>query len=224
MSPAEQAVCLCERLQILSRLERGDGQDVGRTEVGGRPVGGKHLPHPRRGDTDALGIDTEKLRHVRPGERGVDEDHIAGTRRVSVLAPVHRARPLCGPVRKPDRHEVVDRRRAHAGPLGGKHPVREVENVERAEEPLRRRMAGHAPGGTQRVRRGQRPGAHLDLDPCERFPDAMGPAEARRREGDDLVFSPGSLEHPSERPADVVADTCRRMGERTDVESDPHGR
>jgi len=220
----EQPVRVGERLQVLPRLERGDGEDVGRPEVGGRPGGREDGFHPGRRDADPRGVDAEQLGHVGARERRVDEDDVAGARGVRVLAAVHRLRPLRRPRGKANGNEVVDRRRANPGPLWGIHPVREVKDVEAAEQPLCRRMAGHAPGGADRVRGRQRPGSHLHVESRKGLADPARAPQARRRERDDLVRSGAGLDHPAEGASDVVPDPGGRVGERADVEGDPHGR
>ena len=48
------------------------------------------------------------------------------------------------------------------------------------------------------------------------------PADARRRERDDLVSAVRRLDETAERALDVVPDPEQRMAERADVERDPH--
>ena len=173
-------------------------------------------------DANPLGGDAEGLRDVASRVRRVHEDDVARRGGVSVLAAVHRSRPRGRPLRMMERHEVVDRRRAHARALRRVHPVREVQRVERAEEPLGGRAPEPAPGGAHRVRERQRPGPDLDVDSRERRADPLRAADARRREGDDLVPSGGCLGEAGERALDVVPDPEQRMRKRADVERDPH--
>ncbi len=139
---AEEPVRLDERLEVLARLERGDAEDVGRAEIGRGPVAVNTSLTPggatriRAGSTPSSSVVSAAV-NVR-----VDEDDVAGLGGVGVLAAVHRLRALRRPLREAERHEVVDRRRAHPGPLRWVHPVGEVEHVERAEKPLGGGMAG----------------------------------------------------------------------------------
>ena len=57
------------------------------------------------------------------------------------LRAVHRPRSGGRPLGMVKRHEVVDRRRTHARALGRVHPIREVKDVELAEQSLRHRVA-----------------------------------------------------------------------------------
>jgi hypothetical protein len=72
------------------------------------------------------------------------------------------------------------------------------------------------------MRERQPPGPKLDVDVPQCRPNPLRPLEARRRERDDLVLVTGSLDQAAQGPADVVADPERRMGQRRDVEGDPH--
>ena len=89
MLALEQAMCVGERLQVLARLEGGDGEDVGRAELGGPSLRREHVLDARRGNANARGVDAEQLGHVGARERRVDEDHVARPGGVRVLAPVH---------------------------------------------------------------------------------------------------------------------------------------
>src|SRR5919198_312680 len=107
------------------------------------------------------------------------------------------------------RHEVVDRRRAHAGPLGRIHPVREVEDVEPAQEPLERQATELAPGHPEGVSGRQRHELLLDVDRFERLPHPRRPAQPRWRERDDLVVSRGTrtstgAEWPGDTPCGSI--------------------
>ena len=187
---------LDEHLQVLPRLERRDGEDVRDAEVGRRPVDAVDGLRCGMRDADPLGGHAEGLRHVASRVRRVHEDDVAGRGGVSVLAAVHRSRARGRPLGMMERHEVVDRRRADTRALRRVHPVREVQRVERAEEPLGSRTPEPAPGSAHRMREGQRPGSDLDVDPLERRADPLGAADARRREGDDLVPSRRCLGEP----------------------------
>ena len=162
--------------------------------------------------------------HVARGERRVGEHHVAaahvrGTSRLCI-AP----RPALHPLGEAQRHEVVHRRRPHAAALRRVHPVGVVEDVEGAEEPLRRRPAGPAPGLSPGVREGQEAEPRLDRDAGERCRDRLQALRARRREGDDLVLVAGRLREPCQRAAQVAADPEQGVRERRDVEDDPQGR
>ena len=156
-SRSQQPVRLDEHVQILPRLEGRDREDVRRAEIGGRPVRAEDVLRRGMRDADPLARHAERRRDVPSGVRRVDEDDVARRGRVPVLATcidlVLRGRPL-GMVK---RHEVVDRRRAHARALRRVHPVREVEDVEA------RRAVAPPPGGRARsmpcARRGRRAAA-----------------------------------------------------------------
>ena len=214
---------LGERLQVLARLQRGDREQVGRSQVGGGAVRDEHGLDARVSDADALRPDTEELTDLAPGERRVDEEDVAGAGGVRVLAPVHRLRALRRPFREADGHEVVDRRGAYAGALRRVHPVGEVEHVEGTEEALGGGTAGDAPRRPDGVGRGQGPQPQLHVEAGQRGADALRPAQARGRERHDLVAPRGLLQQPCERAADVVAHAGGRVREGADVEGDPHG-
>ena len=122
------------------------------------------------------------------------------------------------------RHEVVDRRRTHARALRRIHPIREVKDVELAEQSLRGRVTEPTPCRAHRVGEGQRPRAHLHIDPAERSANPARAFDARRRERDDLVLARGGFRDARERAPHVVPDPEERMAQRTDVERDPHRR
>src|ERR687887_1743953 len=117
------------------------------------------------------------------------------------------------------RHEVVDRRRAHAGPLGRIHPVREVEDVEPAEEPLERQATELAPGHPDGVSDRERHELLVDVDRFERLPYPRRSAQPRRRERDDLVLS-GRRREPADHSQQVIPDPRSRQRERADVDDD----
>ena len=139
-SPPSMPVRLDEHLQILPRLEGRDGEDVRGTEIRGRPVRMEDVLRRGMRDADPLARHAERRRDIPSGVRRVHEDDVAGRRGVPVLATVHRPRSGGRPLGMVKRHEVVDRRRAHTRALGRVHPVREVENVELAEQSLRGRV------------------------------------------------------------------------------------
>jgi hypothetical protein len=97
-----------------------------------------------------------------------------------------------------------------------------VEDVDRPEEPLDRRMAGAAPRLAPVVRERQEPQLQRHGQPAHELRDAAQALRARRRERDDLVTARGDLREPAQRLADVVADPGRLVRERADVERDPH--
>src|ERR671934_1322780 len=117
------------------------------------------------------------------------------------------------------RHEVVDRRRAHAGPLGRIHPVREVEDVEPAEEPLERQATELAPGHPDGVSDRERHELLVDVDRFERLPYPRRSAQPRRRERDDLVLS-GRRREPVDHSQQIIPDPRSRQRERADVDDD----
>ena len=201
---------LDEHLQILPRLERRDGEDVRRAEIGRRTVGAVDVL--RRGvrDPDPLGRDAERRVDVASRVRRVHEDDVARRGGVSVLAAVHRARPRGRPLGMVERHEVVDRRRTHAGALRRVHPVREVQRVERAEEALRGGTAEPAPGRADRVRgRAAARCAARRRSPSSAARIRSGP---RRLVGANATISCSpcrGLGEPGERAPDVVPDPER---------------
>ena len=83
---AEQLVGLDERLEVLARLERRDGEEVRRAEVGRRPVGRELGPRRRMSDVDTPLRHAEHLDDVAARVLGVHEDEVAGLGRVPVLA------------------------------------------------------------------------------------------------------------------------------------------
>ena len=213
-------MCLDERREVLARLERRDGEHVRTPEVVALAVRGEGSVDARVGDVDALARDAERLGDVVAGEARVDDHDVARARRVRVLRRVHAPRPRVHPLGEVHRHEIVDHRRADAGPLRRVHPVAEVEHVEVADDALRRRPAEPAPGRPHRMRGGQDGQPALDGDPVERPLDLPLSLPARRRERDEVV--PAGLGEAEERAADVVADAGARMRERRDVDDDPH--
>ena len=212
-----------QRLEVLPRLERRDGEHVRaaresarrrRREPGRRPG---TRPRPSRAGTPSSST-TSPL-----GELGVDEDHVAGARGVPVLGAVHPLRPALHPLGEAQRHEVVDHRRADPAALRRVHPVDEVEHVDRPEEALDRRPPGAAPALPPEVREREEAQPRLDRDPGQRLGDAPLALRARRREGDDLV-----LRRPPPRRARAASRGCSsrpgaRVGQRRDVEGDAHG-
>ena len=114
---------------------------------------------------------------------------------------------------------VVARRPA---PLRRIHPVREVEDVEPADEPLDRGPAAATPRRPQRVR--DERGPHLDVEPGQCLLDPLPPAPSRGPEGDQLVLAAGRFREPCDHAADVVPNPGEGAGKRTDVDDDAHPR
>ena len=186
----EQREGLDERAQVLARLERRHRQEV-RRRRGRRasPSAVNSAPMPGVRDEDAVARRTPSVAATSSAvKRRVGEDHVAGPRGVPVLAAVHRPRALRRPLGMVQRHEIVDRRRAHAAPLRRVHPVGEVQHVER------RRASARPPGGrapttrcASRARTAATTSRSSTSMPRERLGD-HAPARGRgRRERDDLV-------------------------------------
>ena len=221
---AEQAVRLDERLEVLARLERGDGEHVRRAEVGAVPSGREDVAHAGVRDADPLRRDARASPTTSsPVNAGVDEDEVAGAGGVRVLAAVHRracaALPIPGSAAGTRSWMVVAR---NARSLRRVHPVGEVQHVERAEQALGRGTTAPAPPGAQRVRGRQRPEAELDVDPSSACRIRAGP---RRLVGAKATIScrpPGRFGQSRERAADVVPDPGQRMRQRRHVDDDPH--
>ena len=116
----------------------------------------------------------------------------------------------------------MDRGRPHPAALRRIHPVREVEDVEFSEEAFGGGVAKTAPRRPDRVGEGEGPRPQLDVDTRERLADPARAADARGREGDDLVPPRRRLGETAERALDVVPDPEQRMAQRADVERDPH--
>ena len=116
----------------------------------------------------------------------------------------------------------MDRRRPHAGTLWWVHPVGEVQGVEGPEEPLGRGTAEPAPSRARGMGERKRPRTQLDVDPGEGGADPLRPADARRRERDDLVLGARGGDEPTERALHVVPDAEERVAQRAHVECDPH--
>ena len=121
-----------------------------------------------------------------------------------------------------ERPEVVDHRRPDALPLRRTHPVREVKDVEAADEALGDRMPDRPPRAPRGMGERHRDDAALDVEPGERLVEQLPPANADRTERNEFVAT-GVLDHASEGAEDVVADPRSRMREGRDVVSDPHG-
>ena len=208
--------------EVLTRLEGGDRQQVRTAEVLPRPVGAEAWLDAGVCDPHPISRDAEQPDDLALRELGVREDDVAGARGVPVLRSVHPACPRLHPLRKAERNEVVDHRRPDAAALGRIHPVGEVQDVDRAEEPLDGRPAKPAPSLPPEVREGEEPEPQVDGNPLDCPRDRVQTLRARRREGDDLVLVSGRVNEAGERAADVVADARPRVGERRDVEGDPH--
>jgi len=113
-------------------------------------------------DMNSLERQAESLDDVVRRVARVGEDDVA-VRRLSRGCGVHAHRPRMQVLRKAERAEVVDHRRAPAGALGRHHPVGEVHDVEVAEKLLRGRAPERAPCAPGRVREWDREEALLDL-------------------------------------------------------------
>jgi hypothetical protein len=213
-----------ERGEVLARLEGRDREQVRLPEVLGVAVGSELLADARVCDDDPVPREAERLRDVVGGEGRVREDDVARARGVLVLARVHRARARSDPLRKVERHEVVDRRRAEPSALRRVHPVREVQHVEGSEPALCRRVAEPRPRGAPAVRAEERPQAQLHRDAVQRLRDHAPALRRRRRERDHLVaVARCRLGEAGERASDVVVDARPLVGQRRHVERDPHG-
>jgi hypothetical protein len=214
--------CLRECRQVLARLVRSDGEDVRATQVGPLAVRSEARVDSGRSDDYPVFRDAEQLDDLAAREPRVDEDSVAGLRRVDVLRPVHSQRRRLDPVREAERDEVVDRRRAQAGALRGVHPVREVEDVERAEKPLDGQPSESAPCGAPGVGTGQQRQAQLDGQPIERGANQLTSPRPRRPEPNQLVPVLARLGEPSQHPAEVVTDSRSRTAKRRDVDNNSH--
>ena len=179
------------------------------------PIGGMR-------DADPLSRDSEQLHDLAGRELGVDDDQVARPRRVRVLPRVHPVGLRMHPGRVAEREEVVDRRRADASPLRWVHPVGEVEDVQRAHEPLDR--ASTRTGSTRfasSATSGERATSRCSIGkPVELLLDPALSGRCDRRERDDLVGAVG-LRQPSQHPDDVVADAGPWQREWRDVDDDP---
>ena len=89
-----------------------------------------------------------------------------------------------------------------------------MKRVEPAQETLCRRVPDAAPRGSNGMRKGERPGAELDVDSGECGADPVRAADARRGEGDDLVRAARDFDEAAERPLHVVPDPEKRVRER----------
>ncbi len=199
----------------VSRFFRGSSvatvEHVGPAELGALAVRPELRLQARPRDANALGRDAEPLDDVGARVVGVDEDEVARARGVGVLGVVHRLRLRRRPLGKAQRHEVVDRRRAHPARLRRVHPVGVVEDVEPADDALQRGPAEPAPGVAPALGEGERDEPELDVEPGERARDRAAAVGARGREGDELVPPRRRLDEPAERAADVVADAGQRV-------------
>jgi hypothetical protein len=174
--PAQNLERFDHEVDVLPRVECRDRENVGCAEVGALPLRLEQRLDPGVRDTDSLLGDLEVLDDIVGGEAGVGEDDVAGGGGVPVLGPVHPQRSWVNEVRKMKRHEVVDRGCPHATSLRRVHPVREMEDVEPADEPLEGKPARPAPGDAKGV--GCRKGDEPLLDRCraEGLPDLGGSA------------------------------------------------
>ena len=118
-----------------------------------------------------------------------------------VLRAVHRLRLRGRPLGKAQRHEVVDRRRAHAAALRRVHPVGEVEDVERAE---RRARAAGRPSRLQASRQRWANGSGDERSSTSRPSSASwivaSARGARRRERDDSCWPAAASASPPSEP------------------------
>jgi hypothetical protein len=221
--PTQRPPCLDQRLEILARLERGEAEHVRPAELGTLPVRRVSGSDSRRCDADPLGRHVQVLLHVAAGVGRVDEHEIAfcGARE---LVAVHRTCARRHPLGVQQRHEIVHHRRPDAAALGRHHPVAEVEHVDGADETLDRRPAEAAPAHPEGVRPRQHERTGVDRNVRERLADQPAASRACRGECDQLVLAGRDLCQTGERAMNVVADPGPRVGERADVERDPHGR
>ena len=215
----EQLVRGEQRLEVLPRLERRNREGVRPPELGALALAREDGRRGGMCDAHALRLDVQQLAHVARRELRVADEDVSRFCRVPVLRAVHAHRAPVRPFGKTQRNEIVDRRRAHAGPLRREHPVREVQHVEAAEPALGRGMPDPRPRGAPAVRERQHEQPALDVDARERPLDVAATLHGDGREGDDvgavLAQAPQRREH-------VVADSRARVRERRDVERDPH--
>jgi hypothetical protein len=109
-------------------------------------------------------------------------------------------------MRRVQRHEVVDRRRADAAALRWIHPVGEVQHVDLAEKALDAGPPQAAPTLAPEMGEGEKLQRDLDADPIEGGGDGLLALRARGRERDDLVLAGGSFGKAGERSAQIRAD------------------
>ena len=214
----EQLVRGEQRLEVLPRLERRDGQRVRPPEVGALALAREDRRRSRMRDAYALRLDVQQLAHVTRSELRVAHEDVGRPRRVPVLRAVHAHRPPVRPVGEAQRNEIVDRRRADATALRREHPVREVQHVEPAEPALRRWPCDARPRGSPAVRERQDEQPALDIDPRQRLLDVPAAFGRDGREGDHVG---AVLTQAAQRREHVVADSRARVRERRDVERDP---
>ena len=176
----------------------------------------------RVGHADSLPRDRERLDDVARGELRVREHHVAVSRllRIGGVHP-HGARVQL--LRVFQRPEVVDHRRADAGTLRRIHPVREMEDVEAADEPFGGRPPEPAPRPPGRVRERHGHEAPVGRDAVQRLLEQRPPADADRSERDELVRAGRRVRHSAQGAEHVVADARPRVREGRDVVGDPHG-
>ena len=139
---ASTSVC-----QVLARLERGDGEHVRPAEVGALARRARTPPSRRgRRPSSARAATPSRSTTSRPVYAELTKTR-SQVRAVSAYLAPCIVRVFVGhPLGEANRHEVVHRRRPHAAALRRIHPVGEVEDVERAEQALERRLPEPAPG------------------------------------------------------------------------------
>ena len=221
---AEQPVGIDEGLEVLPWLESRDGEQVRAPR--GRPRG-----HP--GETPAARPGARRAPapprtpsgrdHVVARVRGVDEHDVARLARCSGTC----ARASSAFAESSIRDGAAGRgrgssspalRRAAAGTSSPRSAARRTRREAARRQAARRRsrpFAAHGRTAARQVRSSTSIPASARSNP-------LGPLRgwsARTRRSRALA---GGLDEPAERPADVVADPERRMGERRDVERDPH--
>jgi hypothetical protein len=126
-------------------------------------------------------------------------------------------------LRKTQRAEVVDHRRAKPGALRREHPIAEVHDVEAAEEAFGDRPSERSPNAARRVRRDHHDESPVDAQPLERLVHELAPANADGSEGDDVVLRAALSDHALQGPEDVVADARPRVRQGRHVIGDSHG-
>ena len=216
---AAQLARVEQRLEVLPRLQRRNRQHVRPAQARALALARKDRRGRRMGHVDPRGLDIEQLLHLTRSERGVADDQVSGARSVTVLRGMHANGASVRPFGKPQGHEVVNRRCAHACALRRVHPIGEVEDVEAPEPPLSRRALQPRPGSSPRVRKRQHEQAPLHVDAAERLFDGSLSADGHRSEGDDVC---ADFDESSQRAEHVVADPGARVRQRRNVERDSH--
>ena len=223
--PVEEPPRLDQAGEVLARLDRAEPEDGGAAEVGRRAFRTEAV---LRAPGGAWTIRSCSMPSVAVRSAAVKREFAKTTSQVAAAF-----RPLCVCI------ETV-RAVHHSGWWNGtrswktvaRTPPRCAGYIHSLKTKASRRPANElhgrppeaAPSRTERVRRGQRDEPGRGRDVVERSADRDRPAEARRRERDELVPVSGGRTHAGKRAADVVPDPGARMGERRDVDDDPHTR